>query len=288
MRARALALVPALLSLSAAAHADPAVWRIEADGGDLWLLGSVHYLRESDYPLPDVVDELYERADRLVMELDLDGPDAARMQTELVRAAMLPQDRSLATVLEADLYRLAEQRADELGFGLEGLARFEPWLVALTLMDLGMGELGYRAERGLEQYLLRRAARDGKPVSGLETIEAQIGVFETLSLEEQQAMLEQTLTELDEAESATAEMIAAWRDGRLDELGNELLREFERYPRLYRMLVVDRNESWIEPIVEHLERPGAELVIAGALHFVGPDSVVRMLEARGYTVERLR
>ncbi len=248
----------------------------------------MHYLRESDYPLPEVVDTLYERADRLVMELDLDDVDPVSLQGELVSAAMLPPGSTLASVLDAELYTAAERRADELGFALEGLARFEPWLVALTLMDLGMGRHGYRSDRGLEQYLLARAARDGKPVDGLESIEAQVGIFDTLSPEEQQAMLAQTLAELEDADTATAELVAAWRDGELDALGEELLGEFERYPRLYRLIVADRNESWIGPLLEHLERPGEELVVVGALHFVGPDSVIRLLEARGHEVERAR
>ena len=275
-----------LALLAAAAAADPAVWRVRAEAGDLWLLGSVHYLRDSDYPLPEVVDRLYTRADRLVMELDLDDLDAVRIQSELVSAAMLPPESSLQSELDAELYAAAERRADELGFALEGLARFEPWLVALTLLDLGMGRHGYRSDRGLEQHLLGRAVRDGKPVDGLESIEAQVGVFETLSAEEQQAMLEQTLAELDDAGSATAELVAAWRDGELDTLAEELLGEFERYPRLYRVLVAERNESWVDPLLGYLEAPGEELVVVGALHLVGPDSVIRLLEARGHEVER--
>lgn len=274
------------LLLAAHAHADPVVWRVSGGNGDMWLLGSVHYLRDADYPLPDVVDDLYARADRLVMELDLDDLDAVGLQARLVGAAMLPSGTSLESVLDADLYARADRRAAEFGFDLDALARVEPWLVALTLMDLGMGRHGYRADRGLEQYFLGRAARDGKPIDGLESVDAQVGVFESLSADEQQAMLDQTLTELEDANAATAELVAAWRDGALERLGAELLDEFERYPRLYRMLVVDRNRSWIDPLVEHLERPGEELVVVGALHLVGADSVVNMLEQRGYAVER--
>lgn len=273
--------------LAAHARAEPVAWRITAETGDTWLLGSVHYLREADYPLPAAVDTLYERADRLVLELDLDDIDAAAMQTQLVSAAMLPAGRSLDDVLDADVYGLAAERAAELGVSLESLARFEPWLVGLTLTDLGMAQHGFRSDRGLEQYLLGRAQSDGKPVEGLESVQAQIDAFETLSDAEQQALLEQTLADLDNAEKATSRLIDAWRDGRLETLGEELLAEFEGYPRLYRMLVVDRNRSWLEPIVEHVERPGDELVVVGALHLVGADSLVAMLEERGYTVERV-
>lgn len=272
--------------LAAGARAEPVAWRVTGESGDTWLLGSVHYLRESDYPLPDVVGTLYERADRIVMELDLDDVDAAAMQTKLVSAAMLPADRSLADVIDADLHERASERAAALGIELESLARFEPWLVALTLADLGMARHGFRPERGLEQHLLGRARRDDKPVDGLESLEAQIGVFEMLSDAEQQALLEQTLADVENPEPMMNRMIAAWRDGRFEQLGAELLAEFEPYPELYRMLVADRNRSWVEPIIEHVERPGDELVVVGALHLVGDDSLITMLEERGYAVER--
>ena len=61
-----LAAVAALLA-SAAAAAEPAAWRVAGkNGGEVALLGSMHVLRESDYPLPALVDELYTRANVLV------------------------------------------------------------------------------------------------------------------------------------------------------------------------------------------------------------------------------
>ena len=83
--AAALARAAAALALTAAgtvtAAADPAVWQVNgARGAELFLLGSVHVLRREDYPLPTSVDRLFERADELVMELDLDDADLAEQQ----------------------------------------------------------------------------------------------------------------------------------------------------------------------------------------------------------------
>ena len=68
--------IAALALVSCLAHGDPAAWRVTSDaGGELWLLGSVHYLRESDYPLPPNIDRLHEQSDGLVMEIDFDDLD---------------------------------------------------------------------------------------------------------------------------------------------------------------------------------------------------------------------
>jgi uncharacterized protein YbaP (TraB family) len=288
LSARAAWLLAALVAALPAA-ADPAAWRVRgADDAELFLLGSMHMLRESDYPLPAVVDELFEGADGLVMELDLDDLSPAAQQSAVLATAVLPPGTVLADVLREDVYSLAATRAAQLGIDLRLLERFEPWLVAITMLDQGMRSFGYRAERGIEQYLLGRARRAAKPIVGLETLEAQLAIFDELPPEFQQELLEQTLQELSDAETAMAQLTAAWRDGRLEELTEQLLADFAAFPGLYETLVTARNTAWIGTLERLLERGGSHLVVVGALHLVGPDNVVELLERQGYRVERLR
>ena len=188
------------LALPAAAAADPAVWRATgSNGGEVTLLGSMHVLRPSDHPLPASIDGLIQRADLIVMELDLDDVDAAAQQRVILETAMLPQGTVLANVVEPRVYRLVAQTAAELNVDLKLLERFEPWFLSVTLLDLGMRQFGFQPERGIEQYVLGQSQRTGKNIVGLETLEFQIGIFDSLPPQQQQAMLEQTLAELDEA-----------------------------------------------------------------------------------------
>jgi len=274
-----------LCAVSGSAQAEPAAWRVTGeDTGELLLLGSVHYLRQEDYPLPSNIDELYQQADTLVMELDLDDLDTLSVENLFVEAGTLPPGSSLQTVLTPAVYELAETRSAEFGLDLAFATRLEPWLVAITLMDLGMNALGFNASRGLEQHLLRRATSDGKQVLGLETLEDQIHVFDQLSIKEQEALLLQTLNEIDSADDAMDELLNAWRDGRVNTLANELTANFEDFPILYRHLVIDRNERWLDPLRQLLETGERYLVVVGALHLVGDDSVIELLQHQGLSV----
>jgi uncharacterized protein YbaP (TraB family) len=283
----AIALLAAWVPLGLAA-ADPAAWRVTAaSGGELTLLGSMHVLRPSDHPLPKSVDALIERADLVVMELDLDDVDAAAQQRTILTTAMLPQGTVLADVVDPDVYRLVGETTSELGVDINLLQSFEPWFLAITLLDQGLRRLGFQGEQGVEQYVLGRSQRLGKEIVGLETLEFQIGIFDSLPPTQQQAMLEQTLAELDEAAAVLGDMVAAWREGELEALAAELLDEFDDFPGLYDTLVTKRNNAWVPTLERMLADGRRHLVVVGALHLVGPDSVVDLLRARGLDVQRL-
>lgn len=285
--ARTLATLAAL-AVPLHAAADPAAWRLSGQGGgEITLLGSMHVLRASDHPLPPTVDALIERADIIVMELDLDDIDPAAQQRVILGAALLAQGQELPDVLGGALYAQLEQRARDLGVDLALLARFEPWFLSVMLLDLGMRRFGFEAERGVEQYVLGRAARASKEIVGLETLEFQIGIFDALPPTSQRMMLAQTLGELDEAETAMAAMADAWRAGELAALSDELLDDFDDFPGLYDALVTHRNEAWATTLDAMLTDGRRYLVVVGALHLVGNDSVIDLLTARGHRVERL-
>jgi hypothetical protein len=271
-----------------AATAEPAAWQLAGrNGGEIALLGSMHVLRAADYPLPASIDALFERADVIVMELDLDDVDALAQQATVLAAATLSPGTVLRDVVEPRVYSLTEQRTRELGLDLALLERFEPWFLAITLLDLGMRKVGFQAERGVEQYLVGKAREAGKNVIGLETFAMQIGLFDAMAPSAQQAMLSQTLEELTGADEAMTEMVAAWRDGRLDALSEELLDDFDEFPGLYDALVTDRNTAWVAALEDMLDDGRSYLVVVGALHLVGRDSVIDMLQARGHRVARL-
>jgi uncharacterized protein YbaP (TraB family) len=288
MTARAwLALLAAALPTGLAAG-DPAAWRMTGqNGSEVTLLGSMHVLRPSDHPLPPTVDALISGADSIVMEIDLDDLDPVAQQRLVLQTAMLPQGTVLKDVLDEDVYRLAEEHMGALGVDVTALERFEPWFLAITALDLGMRKIGFQSERGVEQYVVGRARASGKEIVGLETIEFQMGLFDALPREQQQALLEQTLDELDEGAVVLDKMVASWRAGELESLSAELFEEFTDYPGLYEKLVTKRNSSWVPLLEQMLADGNRHLVVVGALHLVGPGNVIELLEKRGHKVERL-
>lgn len=255
------------------------LWQIEGDSNRIYILGSIHLLPPGRASLPDPVIAAYEDADVLVMELDLDALDPVQSQETLMRLGIDPQGRTLAALLGARDYAAAERKATALGIELALLEPFEPWMVAITITQMQLLQLGFSVDSGIEQQLLRRARRDGKQVRGLETLEDQLSALDSLPLAAQREFLLATLDEAASIEERIEDLVTAWQQADLQAMERELLQTFIDQPELYRRMVVERNRNWVRQL-EKMQRDRRNyLVVVGTLHLVGPDSVISQLSA---------
>ncbi|MGB5624062.1 MAG: TraB/GumN family protein [Gammaproteobacteria bacterium] len=288
-RVIALLLLTAVSVLATPASAEgPSIWEYQGATGTVLLLGSVHVLRQQDYPLPAAVEAAYAAADTLVMEIDTSSLDPLSAQMLITGMGSLEPGRSMSSVMGQKDFDRASRLASEMGFDLALMQQFEPWFAALTIMNLQMMRMGFNPQIGLESHLSGQAARDGKPIVGLETMEFQLQLFDAMPERVQSDLLLQTLEEAGTMEKEMDAMIRAWRAGDAAALARIMGENFAEYPDVYEALVTRRNRNWAGQIVEMADRPGTHLVVVGALHLVGKDSLIRMLEQKGRRVNRWR
>ncbi len=286
-------LVSAALAFTAApAGADSApaltsLWRLDGPTNTLYLLGSIHLLRESDYPLDPALLAAYEDAEAVLMEIDLDDLDPAAAAATVEARSRLAAGQSLRTLLGEDAWLEANRTAAAAGYDLAAFEGSEPWFVALALTQLTMAAQGYSADMGVDRAVARLAAADGKPVEGLETFEQQIGFFDDLTPALQRDLLLQTLADLDQYEGDMSAMVAAWKSGDTAFLEDELLDELKAYPELYDALVVRRSTAWLPVIEALLDRDDDYLIVVGTLHLVGAHGLPELLSQRGYRLEQV-
>jgi len=286
-RALTCSALSAMLCGPAFARDQHVLWTVEGQHNTVYLLGSIHVLRASDGGLPQVADAAYADAEQLVMEIDMD--DAAAEPLALVgcmqRAATLPAVQTLRGVLGSD-YAHVEAQALEAGVDLAALDGYAPWFVALTLMTLDLAKRGFDPALGIEQTLAARASTDHKPITGLETAEQQFAVLSSLPLPEQKRFLLMSLEEAGRMDEELESMLTAWRTGDTDKLETLLTAEFDKFPELYKPLTEDRNRAWMGKLVDLVDEDDDYLVVVGALHLVGHNSVVDLLRERGYEVRQ--
>ena len=285
---RALALGLATLLASAAAHADPALWRVSGAHATLYLYGTVHVLRQGQpWASPKVEQAL---ADSRALWLEVPNADEQSALQPLVSALGLDPTHPLSTKVNLVTLRKIDAAARAAGLpGEQALEPMRPWLASVSLTMLPLVKAGYDPKSGVELRLKAEAVAQGKPVRGLETLSEQLHYFADMPLKTELAMLDSSLDEATEGPKLLDTMIGAWEAGdvrTLDRLSNAAM--IKKSPELYAQLVSRRNARWASQLDTLLKGDGTEFVAVGTAHLVGTDSVQAQLTRLGYRVERVQ
>jgi uncharacterized protein YbaP (TraB family) len=263
------------------------LWRAQGISNSVYLLGSIHLLREKDHPLPTAIDRAYDDADVLIMELDMDDLDSMATQRLFNQSGVLRDGRTLRDLMGDELYQRAETAAAANDIPIDLLSTSEPWLAAITVEMMSLYRIGFNPMLGIEMTMLARAVKDGKRIDGLEAVEDQLAFLDGLSLPAQRDMLIQTLEESATMRDSIDELIRAWRYGDTKALETGMLDSFADHQELADALVNQRNRRWVSQIDELLDDSDDYLIIVGALHLVGEIGVPRLLEQKGIRIQQL-
>jgi uncharacterized protein len=272
---------------SVTAHAASPVWAIHGDHNTVYLAGSVHLLKAADANLPAGFDRAYKGSKAIVMELAIDKIDPSTTAQWMMENGMLKEGQTLRATLGDQRYGRVMKEAERLGIPTEAADMLQPWVLGLQLIEMQYMKLGFDPQQGVEQQLEHEAQADGKPISGLETMDEQLGVLQGLSAADQAKFLDMAVDEMHDVEGETQSVVSAWRSGDATKLAGLLSDEYKTFPNLYRVLVTERNKRWVPQIEKLLHGNQDVFVVVGALHLVGDGGLLELLRHDGYKPEQL-
>ena len=282
-----------LIALAACGAAKPApaepakvaLWAIsDSTGVHGWLLGTVHSLPPGTQWRRPAIDGALGGADRLVLEIgeplnpDVAGQALGRLA---FTPGLPPPSERVGPRFRGDLAKVYKDLTlDDTRFKDQ-----ESWAVALQIAAIGGLKQGMEPDSGVEPEL--RRVIGAKPVAGLETIDSQFGIFDTLPPRAQTVLLEQVAHEAADSRDDDKDMLTLWLRG--DELGiaREAQTGFLADPELRAALLTRRNLAWADQINTMLKAGAKPFIAVGAAHVAGVDGLPRLLEARGWQVKRV-
>jgi uncharacterized protein YbaP (TraB family) len=299
---------PAILSLlfgltfSFAVSADAArqypkccVWRVTNAKSSFYLVGSIHALSKNDYPLPAPYEVALRESKRFLFEFD--PSRHVEFEKKFEAAGKYPPGQDIRSKVQPDLLAWLRQNilavqpderrlARERSANLDNQLHYKPWWIAQHLV----GPATYSKSspsHGLDNYFVDHAVKHRKEIAGLESVDEHVAVMGGLSDRDSEFILRDALDDPGNAEKDFSRMHRAWLKGNTDALwaGDSRLRS--RAPWIAARFVDNRNLKWIPRIEAELKRGKPTAIVAGALHFSGPNSVIKLLEKRGYTIEQL-
>jgi uncharacterized protein YbaP (TraB family) len=274
-----------LAALAGSAAAEPALWKVQGPHATVYLFGTVHVLKPTTVWRSPKIEAAFKSAGTLWEEIP-NADDAAAIQPLVVKYGI-----DVAHPLSGKLGPAGKARLQAvettLGMPATQLEPMRPWLASLMLEVVPLVKAGYDPNSGVDKLLKADAAAAGKPLEGFETLEQQVRFFADLP---EKLEVDYLLSTLDEANKGTKELdqlVDAWAAGDTKTLESLLNSDMtQKYPELYRILLVQRNKAFATRIETLLKGEGTVFVAIGAAHLVGPDSVEADLAKDGIIAVR--
>jgi hypothetical protein len=270
-------------------QAHPALWKLADADTTIWLFGSIHILPAGTNWLDPAIRRAIDGAQSLTIETVLDEKPEEVAGILMTLGRLAPSSPLTARVPPARRAQLAAL-VKASGYPPALLDGMKTWAAAIMLTGAALQQIGVDTAQspGVEPQLTALFRSAGKPVEGLETPAQQLGFFNQLPESAQRAFLVATLDDPAKARADFRKMVDAWSRGDPDAIEKSFADDPEFTPALRDLLIRQRDRNWADALAKRLEKPGVFFVAVGAGHLVGPDSVQKMLAAKGLKVVRVQ
>ena len=269
-----------------AAPSKSCLWVVETTSNQVFLMGSLHVLKSSAYPLAAEIDRAYASSQRLVFETDIGAMMDPAVLAKMMELGVYPEGQDLFQNISGATRKNLEKKLQDLGLPPANFSRFKPWFLAVTLTTLELQRLGFNPLYGIDLHFYTKAKADEKELAYLESVEYQLNLLGNMNAQDQKSFLTQTLKDLEISAQLADDMMTAWQNGDADDLYALLFKSFEDHPGIEDRLLTRRNKDWIQQIETMLKEPKNTMVIVGAGHLIGPEGLVELLKQKGYDVKQ--
>jgi len=275
------------LLLINSAFAQSSVWKASKDGRRIYIGGTVHLLREQDFPLPVAFETAYNNSSVLVFETDISKLETPDFQQKLIAQSFYPGDSTIENILSEETLMEVKKICADSGLPFPQLKKLRPSMLILTLVSLQYQKLGISAP-GVDVHFHKRGLEESRKILTLETAEEQISYLVSMGRGHEDEFVRHSLEDLKEVEDDLTGLIDAWQKGNVKENVIEIEKMKEDYPSLYETLLVSRNTEWLPKIEALFSTEEIEFVLVGNLHLHGPEGLLQLLYKKGYTIDQIK
>lgn len=267
--------------------AESSIWKVSKGEDYLYLGGAVHLLPASAFPLPAEFEFAYQQADKVVLETSIPEPADKQFQQAMLAALRYQDGTSLEQLLSAEVYQSLRQHFAGFGIPIEQVNTFRPGFIMTQLTVLAALQANM-AGVGVDHYFAAKAVEDGKETTYLEALAFQLKLLASLGEGYEDDFIRAQLEQITKFEPLFNATLSAWRSGDVAKLDELIIQPIQnRDPQIYQALFVKRNQDWLPRIEQFFGNAERELVLVGAGHLAGNDSLLVLLAQAGYQLEQI-
>ena len=248
-----------------------------------YLFGTMHLLCAADAQLSDSLRLAIANTQQVYFEIDLDN----MMETlGAMRYLNMNNDTKLSDLLTGEEYQRVkdyfEKNKTMLPMGM--MDRLKPYFITSLISE---SKFPCAEKDGMEQVIMKAAKKDRKPINGLETVQFQAGVFDSIPYQRQAKDL---LKMIDSAgvvsDSSDLQLIEVYRKQDLNKM-QEMTAEEEGMSDFLELLLYSRNANWVKKMPAIMKDAPA-LFAVGAGHLGGEKGVINLLRKAGFIVTPMK
>lgn len=275
------------LLVSAPALAQTTLFEVSKGDKQIFVGGTIHLLKPSEFPLPEAFDQAYGKASHIYFETDLEAASDPAFGFQVAQAMAYPLGKTLHSELKPEVWAELQEYAEENQFPLQQFIGFNPALVGIVLTMAEAQRKGIGA--GVDAFYYEKAKTDGKPRGELESKEDVLEYMKAMATEDGNEIIQSTLRDIRNMEELMGVTVAAWRKGDLAALDKHLGEPMRTgSPAIYQTLLGDRNKQWLPKIQALFNQEGTSLILVGSLHLTGEGNLLDLLREHGYDVSYYR
>lgn len=257
-------------------------WKVTAPNGNVsWLFGTFHMMCKEDITFLSAEDSLVKTSDKVYLELDLDDP---KLPMQMMQQMNMKGGKKLKDFYSpGDYETLSSFFKDTLKMPLELFGSAKPFFASALLYTKFMN---CAKSTSVEEQIISFAKKHNKEVLGLELVEDQMSIFDSIPYDEQAKSLLDGIKNIKKSRQQFNDMYNYYKAENLEQVGAMLNKE-DKEDMTYKymdLLLKNRNEKWVAKLRNVL--PQTKVFIAvGAGHLIGNDGLIKLLRKEGFKVK---
>ena len=259
------------------------LWQVS--GKDLknpsYLFGTFHLLCKDDIKFSEQLKNVLKISDEVYMEMDMDDPST--MLSGLLYMNMKDNKKLKDLYTDTEYKKVAMYFTDSLGIPLIMLQSIKPYFLVAMLYPKMMN---CKNASGVEEELIGIAKENKKEIKGLETMQFQASVFDSIPYEWQAKELLKNIDSFSVYKKEFDTMVLEYKNQQLSAMENLLAKSEFGSDKYEDLLLTKRNKNWVDQL-KIIMRKESVFVAVGAGHLVGEKGLLNLLKKEGYTVEPL-
>lgn len=253
------------------------LWQIKGKGlnASSYLYGTIHLSCPDDIVVTPILKQKFKSTKQLYLEMDMDDPT---LMTNIVTGMRMSDTTTITKLFATNFDTLNKIFQLRTGIPLQLMNNTKPIMLLALIYPSLMG----CQPKSWEDTFMNLTNEANQETFGLETLQDQLDVFDTIPYKVQAEMLSSLLLNIDSAKNAFLKMRETYKERDIKKMYEETTgdKDFGAYEET---LLINRNKNWIPIIINAIKKTPTFFAV-GAGHLGGKNGVINLLRKAGIVV----